>query len=91
MTLRTGISRHGNVYKYYTCSRQYRQGQTGCQGRSIRIGKLDQLVTEHLANRLLHPERLTVLIAARAEKASTVDDRIGRLEQEAEQAQYPRL
>ena len=91
MTLRTGTSKHGNVYKYYTCSRQHRQGQTGCKGRSIRMDKLDGLVTEHLADRLLHPERLTAMLTAltagRAEKASAVDDRIGRLEQEAEQAQ----
>ena len=91
MTLRTGTSKHGNVYKYYTCSRQHRQGKTTCQGRSIRMDKLDGLVTEHLANRLLVPERLAEMLGAlmskRAEKATAVDDRIDRLEQEAEQAQ----
>ena len=89
--MRTGTSKQGNVYKYDTCSRQHRQGQTGCKGRSIRMDKLDGLVTEHLADRLLHPERLTAILAAltagRSEKAPAVDDRIGRLEQEAEQAQ----
>ena len=45
MTLRTGTSKQGNVYKYYTCSRQHRQGKTGCNGRSIRMDKLDGLVT----------------------------------------------
>ena len=59
-------------------------------GRSIRMDILDQLTTQHLADRLLVPDRLTemltALIAGRAEKASMVDDRIGRLEQEAEQA-----
>jgi site-specific DNA recombinase len=91
MTLRTGTSKQGNVYKYYTCSRQHRQGKTGCEGRSIRMDKLDGLVTEHLATRLFVPERLTEMLAAlsskRCEKAASVDDRIARLEREAEQAE----
>lgn len=91
MTLRTGTSKMGNVYKYYTCSRQQRQGQSGCKGRSIRMDKLDDLVTEHLADRLLHPERLSALLSAlaagRAERAASVDDRIDKLEREAEQAE----
>ena len=38
------------------------------------MDKLDELVTEHLADRLLHPERLTAMLTAltagRAEKAT---------------------
>ena len=44
MTLRTGTSHRGDVYKYYTCSTQARQGKTRCGGRSIRMDKLDALV-----------------------------------------------
>ena len=46
MTLRTGTSRSGDVHKYYTCSTCARQGKSACNGRSIRMDKLDQLVTD---------------------------------------------
>ena len=55
MTLRTG---KGGRYRYYTCSIKARQGETGCKGRSIPMEKLDDLVAEHIANRLLQPELL---------------------------------
>ncbi len=55
MTLRTG---KGGRYRYYTCSIKARQGETGCKGRSIPMDKPDSLVAEHIADRLLQPERL---------------------------------
>jgi hypothetical protein len=55
MTLRTGTSKSGRVYRYYTCASCARSGSTACKGRSIRMDKLDSLVT----NRLLAPERLS--------------------------------
>ena len=87
MTLRTGTSHRGDVYKYYTCSTQARQGKAGCQGRSIRMDKLDTLVTRHLAERLFQPDRLSellsTLIARRTEKAIAVERRTATLEREA--------
>jgi DNA invertase Pin-like site-specific DNA recombinase len=59
MTLRTG---KGGGYRYYTCSIKARQGETGCNGRSME--KLDALVVEHLAERLLQPERLEEILAS---------------------------
>ena len=53
MTLRTGTSRSGQVHRYYTCSTCAREGKTACKGRSIRMDKLDTLVTSHPADRLL--------------------------------------
>jgi DNA invertase Pin-like site-specific DNA recombinase len=54
-----------------------RHGRTACKGRSIRMDKLDGLVTTHLADRLLQPERLKALLGSlagrRAEKAAAVD------------------
>ena len=47
MTLRTGTSRTGKVHRYYTCSSCARHGRTACKGRSIRMDKLDSLVTTH--------------------------------------------
>ena len=45
-------------YRYYTCSIKARQGETGCEGRSIPMEKLDNLVASHLEDSLLQPERL---------------------------------
>lgn len=61
MTLRTG---KGSAYRYYTCSTKARQGKTGCEGRSIPMERLDQLVAGHLEDRLLHPERLETILAS---------------------------
>jgi len=87
MTLRTGTSKSGAVHKYYACSTCARQGKTACKGHSIPMQKLDDLVTEHLSQRLLHPERLTALLATvtarRAEKALEVDRRVAALQAEA--------
>ena len=58
MTLRTGTSKSGVVYRYYTCSKCATKGKSACKGRSIPMHKLDALVTEHLMERLFKPERL---------------------------------
>ena len=55
MTLRTGKS---GRYRYYTCGRQATQGECGCKGRSIPMGKLDHLVVEHMAEKLFATDRL---------------------------------
>ena len=60
MTLRTGKS---GRYRYYTCSTKARQGETGCQGRTLRMEKLDALVVNHLEERLLQPERLGEILS----------------------------
>ncbi len=91
MTLRTGTSRSGQIHRYYACSTCARQGKTVCKGRSIRMDKLDALVTGQLAERLLEPQRLGAMLASlasgRAAKASAVDDRIIALEREAHAGQ----
>ena len=40
-----------------------RQGETGCKGRSIPMEKLDDLVAQHLEERLLDPQRLEAVLA----------------------------
>jgi hypothetical protein len=91
MTLRTGTSSTGAVHRYYTCSTCARKGKTACKGRSIRMDKLDGLVTDHLVEQLLHPERLAVLLsslkARRAEKTENENKRVMILQQEATDAQ----
>lgn len=90
MTLRSGTSRTGEIYRYYSCNSAIKMGKTACKGRSIRMDKLDTLVTEHLADRLLDPERLsamlTTLAERRADRQIAVDRRITALAREAEDA-----
>ncbi len=90
MTLRTGTSSTGTVHRYYTCSTCARKGKSACKGRSIRMDKLDGLVTEHLVDRLLQPERLAVMLsslkARRAAKAEGENKRIMALQREVTEA-----
>lgn len=91
MTLRTGTSKGGNVYRYYTCSTCAHKGKTACKGRSIRMDKLDTLVTQHLSQRLFTTERLGEMLASimtrRAEKAAEVDGRLLALQREVVEAE----
>jgi hypothetical protein len=90
MALRTGTSKTGQVHRYYTCSTCARHRKTVCKGRSIRMDKLDGIVTSQLIDRLLEPQRLSAMLASlasnRAIKASAVDTRITALEREAHEA-----
>jgi hypothetical protein len=82
MTLRTG---KGGWYRYYTCLIKARQGETGCEGRSIPMEKLDNLVAEHMADRLLQPERLEEILASvldrRQERAERRREHVAELNQ----------
>jgi site-specific DNA recombinase len=51
MMLRTGTSKGGRVYRYYTCSNCATKGKTACKGRSIPMGKLDTHACVQLARR----------------------------------------
>jgi len=86
MMLRTGTSKNGRVYRYYTCSTCATKGKAVCKGRSIAMDRLDNLVTDHLKERLFQPERLAQLLGAlaarRAEKAQSVSGRIMALQRE---------
>ena len=77
MTLRTGKT---GRYRYYTCSTCARQGKSACKGRSIPMDKLDRLVTDRLADRLLTPERVGDLLAGLMERqAAKNEDHATRL------------
>ena len=73
MTLRTGTSKNRNVYRYYSCSSAARIGKTACRGRSIPMEKLDHLVTEHVADRILVPDRLEALLQSVADRRVKTD------------------
>jgi len=60
MTIRTGRS---GRYRYYACSTKARQGPTACEGMSVPMGKLDDLVVTHLEEHLLDPARLKTVLS----------------------------
>ena len=81
MTLRTGTSKTGRVYRYYSCSSSARVGEAACKGRSVPMDKLDRLVTEHVAERILLPERLEALLQSVADRRMKADAEVqGRIE-----------
>lgn len=92
MTLRTGTSATGVIHRYYTCCTCARKGKSVCKGRSIRMDKLDALVTDHLVDRLLRPDRLANLLssikARCAETADSVSKRIMSLQHEVTTAEH---
>jgi site-specific DNA recombinase len=91
MTLRTGTSRSGHVHRYYACSTHARAGKSACPGRSIRMDKLDTLVTDQLVERLLAPQRLKEmlggLIERREARSAEVDARNRALRAKANDAE----
>lgn len=72
MTLRTG---KGGRYRYYACSARMTEGKSSCEGRSIRMEKLDELVLEQLGQHLFTKERLTKILEELIKRtASKADD-----------------
>ncbi|WP_279482792.1 recombinase family protein [Aureimonas sp. SK2] len=91
MTQRTGTSRSGKVYAYYTCASRAQRGPTVCRGNSIPMAHLDDLVLTALQERLFAPERLaevlSALVARRAARAEAVDARLVALQTEVATAE----
>jgi site-specific DNA recombinase len=91
MMLRTGTSKGGRVYRYYTCSNCATKGKTACKGRSIPMDKLDGMVTDHLLERLFKPDRIALILASlssrRSELAAAVNTRMSALQREVVDAE----
>jgi hypothetical protein len=91
MTLRTGTSKTGRIYRYYTCATCASKGKTACKGRSIPMDKLDDLVTSNLVDRLFEPARLadilSALTARRTEKVNAANSRILKLQRSVTDAE----
>ena len=60
MMLRTG--KYGR-YRYYTCAGQATRGKTACNGQSIPLQTLDDVVTQTLGETVFTPSRVKKLIA----------------------------
>lgn len=90
MTQRTGTSKNGRVYTYYTCGSRAQKGKTACPGNSIPMPLLDDLVVDAVNSQLLRPERLAVLLedlmARQTERAGAIDARIADLKKKADDA-----
>jgi site-specific DNA recombinase len=65
MMLRTGKS---GRYRYYTCATCAVQGKAACKGRSVPMDRLDNLVTERLAETLFTPERVRAILTGLLER-----------------------
>lgn len=70
MTLRTGKS---GRYRYYACATCAQKGKAACKGRSIPMDRLDNAVTERLADDLLTPQRMESLLAGLMERQTARD------------------
>lgn len=63
VTLRTGTSSTGRVYKYYACAGHARVGKSKCPGISIPMDRLDHAVTRAVTDHVLSAERLGHLLS----------------------------
>ena len=83
---RTGTAKRGKAYSYYSCGGCHAKGKSVCKGRHIPTSKLDRLVTDAVRDKLLTPERLTMILEAlidrQAAKDSSVANRRAALELE---------
>src|SRR3546814_18781834 len=88
MTFRTGKS---GRYRYYACSIKARQGETGCKGRAIPMDKLDDMVVNHIEERLLDPDRLEKLLGSilgrREDQAERRREHIASLQRQATESE----
>jgi site-specific DNA recombinase len=83
------VAGKGGRYRYDTCSIRARHGEAGCNGRSIPMERLDNLVAERIADRLLQPERLEEIPASvldrRQERAQRRSEHIAELNKQADE------
>ena len=70
MTLRTGKS---GRYRYYTCGTCAQKGKVACEGRSVPMDRLDDVVTGQIVEKLLTPERVRALLSGLIERQAARD------------------
>ena len=81
MTIRTGKSGRYRA----------RQGETGCEGRSIPMEKLDGVVIDHIEREFLNPDRLEIVLSSvldrRQERTERRREHIAELSKRATEAE----
>ena len=59
MTIATG---KGGRYRYYKCTSRINKGNKTCSSKNIPMGKFDEQILEVLADRILTPERVKIML-----------------------------
>ena len=70
MILRTGKS---GRYRYYTCGAQVRKGKSVCEGQSLPMAELDELVTSVASDAVVNPDHCASVLKELAERSDTRD------------------
>jgi site-specific DNA recombinase len=68
---RTGTTKRGRRYSYYSCAGCHQKGETACPGRHVPMEKLDGLVLTALKKQLLTPDRLRLLLQGLIERQAS--------------------
>ena len=72
MTL-SGTKRRDRHYRYYSCAGCKLGGTSVCRGRHVPMDKLDRLVVEGVADKLLVPSRVEEILGALSSRAAAKD------------------
>lgn len=82
---------NGGTYTYYACSRKLKEGATACNGLRIRMDRLDEIVLDELASRVLQTDRLHALLdgylKSSASRADENKDRFRQMRQAHKEAE----
>ena len=70
---RTGTAKRGRRYTYYSCGGHHTKGRSVCKGRHLPTERLDKLVTDAVREKLLRPERLTIILEALIDRQAAKD------------------
>ena len=70
---RTGTTRRGRSYRYYSCAGCQQKGKQHCKGRHIPMEKLDSRVIDGIAEQILAPARVEVILGSLIERAAAKD------------------
>ena len=73
---RSGTTRRGRRYSYYSCAGCKLKGKSVCKGRHVPMEKLDSLVIEGVADKLLVPNRLEKILGALINRAAAKDSAV---------------
>ena len=81
---RTGTTRQGRSYSYYSCAGCHQKGRQHCKGRHLPMAKLDTMVLEGVADRVLVPHRVEQILGNLIERAAAKDHAIAARRQKLE-------
>ena len=73
---RTGTSRRGRTYSYYSCGGSHQKGRSVCQGRHIPRARLEGLVVENVKEHLFGRDRLARILEALIEREGARDEAV---------------